>query len=92
MIAIRKSHPIFAAYNPTNWLNGNNTHIVLFARQQGQQAVYIAVNFSPYPQSLDLRQFVVNESVTDLLTETSYKQDELLTLPPYGMVWLHNTG
>ena len=91
MIAIRKSHPIFAAYNPTNWLNGNNTHIVLFARQQGQQAIYVAVNFSAYPQSLDLRQFVVSEFVTDILTETSYKRDEPLTLPPYGMVWLHNT-
>ncbi len=90
MIAIRKSYPIFAAYNSTNWLNGNNTHTVLFARQQGQQAIYIAVNFSAYPQSLDLRQFVRREYVTDLLTETSYKRDELLTLPPYGMVWLQS--
>ena len=92
MIAIRKSHPIFAAYHPTNWLNGNNTHTVLFSRQQGQQAVYVAVNFSTHPQSLDLRQFVRCESVTDLLTETSYKRDELLTLPPYGMVWLHSNS
>jgi len=90
MIALRKSHPIFAAYNPTNWLNGNNTHTVLFARQQGQQAIYVAVNFSAYSQSLDLRQFVRREHVTDLLTETSYKRDELLTLPPYGMVWLQS--
>ncbi|GAC1398572.1 MAG: alpha-amylase family glycosyl hydrolase [Ktedonobacteraceae bacterium] len=88
MIAIRKSYPILAAYNPTNWLNGNNTHTVLFARQQGQQAIYVAVNFSAYPQSLDMRQFVRREYVTDLLTETSYQRDELLTLPPYGMVWL----
>ncbi|GAC1425498.1 MAG: alpha-amylase family glycosyl hydrolase [Ktedonobacteraceae bacterium] len=91
MIAIRKSHSIFAAYNPTNWLNGNNTHIVLFARQQGQQAVYVVVNFSAYAQSLDLRQFVKNEHVIDLLTETSYERDKPLTLPPYGMVWLHNS-
>ncbi len=92
MIAIRKSHPIFAAYNPTNWLNGNNTHVVLFARQQGQQAIYVAVNFSAYPQCLDLRQFVRREHVTDLLTKTSYKRDELLTLPPYEMVWLQSIG
>jgi len=92
MIAIRKSHPIFAAYNPTNWLNGNNTHVVLFVRQQGQQAIYVAVNFSAYPQSLDLRQFVRREHVTDLLTKTSYKRDELLTLPPYEMVWLQSIG
>ncbi len=92
MIAIRKSHPIFAAYNPTNWLNGNNTHTVLFARQQGQQAVYVAVNFSKYEQSLDLRQFVTRERVTDLLTETLYKRDELLTLAPYAMVWLHSSS
>ena len=92
MIAIRKSHPIFAAYNPTTWLNGNNPHIVLFARQQGQQALYVAVNFSAYSQSLDLRQFIVSESVTDLLTEASYQRDERLTLPPYGMVWLQNTN
>ena len=92
MIAIRKSHPIFAAYNPTNWLNGNNTHTVLFARQHGQQAVYVAVNFSRYEQSLDLRQFVTSECVIDLLTETLYKRDELLTLAPYEMVWLHNSS
>ena len=89
MISIRTSHPIFAAYNSTIWLNGNNTHIVLFARQQGQQAVYIVVNFSADTQYLDLRHFVSSEQVKDLLTETSYKRDEPLTLPPYGMVWLH---
>lgn len=92
MISIRKSHPIFAAYNPTNWLNGNNTHTVLFARQQGQLAVYVVVNFSADTQYLDLRQFVSSEQVTDLLTETAYKRDEPLTLPPYGMFWLHTIG
>jgi len=92
MIEIRKSFPIFAAHNPTSWLNGNNTHVVLFARQQGQQAVYVAVNFSPYPQTLDLSLFIMSEDVTDLLTKTSYKRDEPLRLPPYGMVWLHSIG
>ncbi len=89
MISTRKSHPIFAAYNPTIWLNGSNTHIVLFARQQGKQAVYIVVNFSADAQYLDLRQFVSSEQVKDLLTETFYSSDEQLTLPPYEMVWLH---
>ncbi len=92
MIEIRKSHPIFAAHNPTNWLNGSNTHIVLFVRQQGQQAVYVVVNFSAYTQSLDLRQFITSKHVIDLLTENQYKIDETLTLPPYGMVWLHNAS
>ena len=93
MIALRKSHPIFAAYNPTIWLNGNNPHIVLFARQHGKQAVYVAANFSADSQTLDLRHFVDSEYVTDLLTETSYQRDGLpITLPPYGMIWLHNEG
>lgn len=92
MIAIRKSHPIFAAYNPTNWLNSNNPHVVLFARKQGQQAIYVAANFSAYSQSLDLRQFIVSEAVTDLLTKASYQRDALLTLSPYEMVWLYNTS
>jgi len=89
MIAIRASHPIFATHNPTNWLNGNNRHVVLFARQHGQQTVYIAANFSADSQTLDLRQFINDEEVTDLLTDVTYRRDEPLTLSPYGMVWLH---
>jgi len=92
MIALRKSHPIFAADKPTNWLDCNNDHIVLFARQQDQQAVYTVVNFSAQPQSIDLHPFTTSPRTIDLLTETPYESNEPLTLPPYGMVWLHSTG
>lgn len=88
MIALRTSHSIFAADHPTHWLNGYHNHIVLFARRHDQQAVYIAVNFTPWPQSIDLHRFVTNSRVTDLLTDTTYWNSEWLTLPPYGMAWL----
>lgn len=92
MIAVRKSNPIFAADHATRWLDYDNEHIALFARQQDQQALYVAVNFSDQPQMLDLRHFVASERTTDLLTETSHERDERLTLPPYGIVWLHSIG
>ena len=92
MIAIRKSHPIFAANQPTVWLNSNNPHIVLFARKMGQQAIYVAVNFTPYPQSIDLQPYLTNQPTTDLLTETSHDSSQSLTLPPYEMAWLHDVG
>lgn len=89
MIALRKSHPVFAANQPTLWLNSSNPHIVLFARKQGQQAVYIAVNFTPFSQSIDLQPYLANQQTTDLLTNTPYDSSQLLTLPPYEMVWLY---
>jgi amylosucrase len=92
MIALRKSNPIFAADQPTCWLYSDNEHVALFARQQDQQAIYVAVNFSPQPQTLDLRRFITGQHTTDLLTETPHERDEPLTLPPYGVVWLHTTG
>ena len=90
MIAVRKSNPIFAADHATCWLDYDNEHIALFARQQDQQALYVAVNFSDQPQALDLRRFVTSERATDLLTETSHERDERLALSPYGIVWLHS--
>ncbi len=92
MIAIRTSHPIFATYNPTDWLNANNRHVVLFSRQHGQEAVYVVANFSADSQTLDLHQFVRDESMTDLLTDVTYRRDEPLMLPPYGMVWLRTVS
>ena len=91
LIALHTSHPIFAADQPTCWLDCDNDHIVLFARQQDQQAIYIAVNFSAQPQTLDLRPFVTTSHLTDLLTETPCERNEPLTLPPYGMVWLQSS-
>ncbi|GAC1674431.1 MAG: alpha-amylase family glycosyl hydrolase [Ktedonobacteraceae bacterium] len=90
MIALRTSHPTFAANQPTRWLNPNNNHVVLFARGRNRQAIYVAVNFTPHPQSIDLGRFVTHQRATDLLTGASYGGDELLTLPPYGMVWLQS--
>ncbi len=90
LIALRKSHPIFAAEHPTYWLQNENNHTVLFVRQQGQQALYVIVNFSVWPQSIDLRRFVMGQHTTDLLTDTAYERDTSLTLPPYGLVWLHS--
>jgi amylosucrase len=92
MIALRKSHSIFAADNPTYWLQNDNNHTVLFVRQQGQQALYVVVNFSAWPQSIDLHRFVMSRHVIDLLMETAYERDTSLTLPPYGLVWLYGTG
>jgi glycosidase len=88
MIALRKSHPIFAANHPTRWLNPRNNHTVLFARHQHHESLYVAVNFTADPQSIELSHFITNKSVIDLLTEALYDRDQLLTLPPYGMVWL----
>ncbi len=90
MIALRKTHPIFAASQPTIWLDCGYDHIVLFKRQLEQQAVYVAVNFSASPQAIELRRFVESERVTDLLTDTHYERAGSLTLPPYGLVWLHS--
>ena len=92
MIALRKSHPIFAASHPTRWLNDHSNHIVLFTRRNKQQVIYIAVNFTAQPQSLDLSRFATSQHLTDLLTETSYDRDQPLTLPPYSMVWLHSNA
>ncbi len=88
MIVLRKSNPIFAANQPTRWLNANNNHIVLFARQRERQSIFVAVNFTAQPQSIELKHFFTGQRAIDLLTETSYDRDELLTLPAYGMVWL----
>lgn len=92
MIALRKTHPIFAAGQPTIWLDCGYDHIVLFKRQQEQQAVYVAVNFSVLPQVIELRRFVEREHATDLLTDTHYERSESLTLPPYGLVWLQSNA
>ena len=92
MIALRKSHPIFAANQPTVWLNSNNPHIVLFVRKKGQQAVYVAVNFTPHPQSIDLQPYLANQQTTDLLTERPHNSDQPLTLPPYEMAWLYSAS
>ena len=90
MIALRKSHPIFAANQSTVWLNSSNPHIVLFARKKGQQAIYIAVNFTPFPQSINMQPYLAYQQTTDLLTNTSYDSSQPLTLPPYEMVWLYS--
>lgn len=92
MIALRKANPIFAANHPTRWLDSGNNHIILFAREFGPQTIHVAVNFTPHPQSLDLLRLVTGRRVTDLLTGTAYSRDEALSLPPYGMVWLHSSG
>ena len=92
LMVLRKANPIFAAYNPTRWLNSGYDHIVLFTREKEQQTIYVAVNFSPYSQTIDLRRFVKSQHTIDLLTEARYETNEPLTLPPYGVVWLHSNG
>ena len=92
MIALRKTHPIFAADQATIWLDCGYDHIVLFKRQLEQQAVYVVVNFSVWPQVIELRRFVESAHATDLLTDTHYERAESLTLPPYGLVWLHSNA
>lgn len=91
MIEVRKSHPIFAADRPTLWLNSDNNHIVLFARQQGQETVYVVVNFSNQYQTTNLNRFNLAQRAVDLLTETIYEKDYVVTLPAYGVVWLQST-
>jgi len=91
MIALRKTHAIFAASQPTIWLDCGYDHVVLFKRQLEQQRVYVAANFSAAPQVIELRRFVECEHTTDLLMDSYYQRGESLTLPPYGLVWLYGT-
>ncbi len=88
MIALRKANAIFAATWPTYWLDSGNGHLALFMRQMGQEAIYVAANFSAQSQMLDMRRFATNMRMTDMLSETMYESDQPMMLPPYGLVWL----
>ncbi len=89
MITLRKSNPIFASDRPTRWLNNVHNRLVLFAREHDQEAVYIVVNFTADYQMIDPNRFITSQLTTDLLTGTFHDSNEPLTLPPYGMLWLH---
>ena len=61
-------------------------HQLIFERASGQERVLVAINASPqaYPANCD----VLNGSVTDLLSDTSYDLSGQLILPPYSVQFL----
>jgi len=91
MISLRKALPIFDTGNQTEWVVGDNHHLVTVRRRRQGQQLLVLANFSASPQRFSVDSLMTLPAyMMDLLTETPYDLSQLLTLPAYGQLWLYS--
>nr|MBA3827208.1 amylosucrase [Ktedonobacterales bacterium] len=83
MIAVRTTHPLFAATNPTQWLDVGNDAVVALTRGIAAE-VLVLVNVSAAAQTIPLPPYTCH----DLLSIDLYPAGEEVVLAPYAMKWL----
>jgi amylosucrase len=92
MVALRKANPAFAANGRATWLHCGNDSVLALERMHAGRAVLVLANFSEQPQTVERRllpAFDPRQPLTDLLTDTALPPDKIITLPPYGVLWLN---
>ena len=82
ILAVRKATPQLAAHNPTQIIDSGTAGVFAFTRQGDDRGVTVLCNFTSQSQMVDTD---AGQS-TDLLTGDIHRA--VVTLPPYGCLWL----
>jgi amylosucrase len=91
MIAIRKAHLAFAADGKADWFDCGNSGVLAFERSNAGEMILILANFTEREQAVERRMLPainLRDGYRDLLTGEQYNPGQVLSLPPYRMVWL----
>ncbi len=90
MIALRKRQPAFGAAAETQVFALENRHIFAFRKRSGEHAILVIGSFTEEeqriePEGLGLAGQPLHR---DLISGTAIDLSSVLTLPPYGLLWL----
>lgn len=90
LIKIRKQTPAFADTNDLEFINYENTHLLVYKKTSDRDVVYIIVNFSEFDTLFESSLFSdLNENkVFNLVTESEMEIYEKNFISAYDVLWL----
>ncbi len=90
LIAIRKQIPAFADNNDLEYIDYENTHLLVFKKTDGKEEIYIIANFSEFDTVFESSLFGVleEEKMHNLITESPIPISEKNFISAYDILWL----
>jgi amylosucrase len=90
LIAIRKQIPAFADNNDLEYIDYENTHLLVFKKTDGKEVIYIIANFSEFDTVFESSLFGVleEEKMHNLITESPIPISEKNFISAYDILWL----
>lgn len=87
MIQVRQQRTVLAGGQMQVLVSGND-HIFSFSRGHGAERITVVANFSENRQTLNAQWLNLGATVTDLLTEKSWRVEHGLNVEPCELLWL----
>jgi amylosucrase len=90
LIKIRKQTPAFADNNDLEFIDYENSHLLVYKKTDNKDAVYVIVNFSEFDTFFERNLFSdLNENkLFNLLTESEIEIHEKNFISSYDVLWL----
>jgi amylosucrase len=90
LIAIRKQIPSFADNNDLEYIDYENTHLLVFKKTDGHEEIYIIANFSEFDTVFERSLFndLKEEKMYNLITDSQIAINEKNFISAYDILWL----
>jgi amylosucrase len=90
LIAIRKQIPSFADNNDLEYIDYENTHLLVYKKTDGNEEVYIIANFSEFDTVFERSLFgdLKEEKIYNLITESLIVINDKNFISAYDILWL----
>jgi amylosucrase len=90
LIAIRKQIPSFADHNDLEYIDYENTHLLVYKKTDGKEEIYIIANFSEFDTVFERSLFgdLKEEKIYNLITESPIAINEKNFISAYDILWL----
>jgi amylosucrase len=90
LIAIRKQIPSFADHNDLEYIDYENTHLLVYKKTDGKEDIYIIANFSEFDTVFERSLFsdLKEEKIYNLITESPIAINEKNFISAYDILWL----
>jgi amylosucrase len=90
IIAIRKQIPSFADNNDLEYIDYENTHLLVYKKTDGKEDIYIIANFSEFDTVFERSLFgdLKEEKIYNLITESLIAINEKNFISAYDILWL----